>query len=46
MVSYIPLSGLDNLFGNLDYKYMTDGLHLNKLGYSVLQEKLEEVLVK
>lgn len=45
-VIYIDSKGLDDPFGNLDYKYTTDGLHLNKLGYCVLQEILEEVLVK
>lgn len=32
------------MFGNLDYKYTTDGLHLNKMGYCVLKEILEEAL--
>lgn len=41
-VTIISTNKLQDKFGNLDYKYTTDGLHLNYDGYCVLKRILEQ----
>ena len=43
-IIWISTKKFDDPFGNLDYKYTTDGLHLNETGYLVLKKLLEEKL--
>ena len=41
-IIWISTKKFDDPFGNLSYRYTTDGLHLNETGYLVLKELLEE----
>lgn len=43
-IIWISTKKFDDPFGNLNYRYTTDGLHLNETGYLVLKELLEEKL--
>lgn len=43
-IIWISTKKFDDPFGNLNYRYTTDGLHLNETGYLVLRELLEEKL--
>lgn len=43
-IIWINTKKFDDPFGNLDYKYTSDGLHLNETGYLVLKKLLEEKL--
>lgn len=43
-VKTVDMSEMDDQFGNLNYRYTVDGLHLNKDGYLKLKEILEHVM--
>lgn len=40
-IKWIATCDMDDLYGNLNYQYTTDGLHLNELGYDVLRKIIE-----
>lgn len=40
-IKWISTSDMDDSYGNLNYRYTTDGLHLNELGYEVLRNIIE-----
>lgn len=44
MFTIISMSEMDDKFGNLNFKYTSDGLHLNAVGYMKLNEIIEKRL--
>lgn len=46
LVNWIKVESLNDRYGNLNYYYTTDGLHLNQKGYEKLQKLVETELYK